>query len=92
MLVQVLPKSVLLSTYGLKSPTLWLSNDAYSVFVSCCENSARDTYVLSGTPGKCSILRHAPPPSSEIWIRPSSVPTTSSPSFFVLSDSATMLP
>jgi len=62
------------------------------VFASWREKSTRDTYVRSGTPGKDSIFLHELPPSSLIWIRPSSVPTARRFSRFSLSASATMFP
>ena len=52
----------------------------------------RETYGYSPTPGNDSIFRHVPPPSSLIWMAPSSVPTSSRPSLSGDSSTHTMFP
>src|SRR6266404_3161569 len=65
---QLLPPSALLKRYGLKSPALWLLNEAYTVLTSWREASTSETKLISGTPGKVSIFRQVTPPSSVAWI------------------------
>src|SRR5581483_8367861 len=78
--VQLRPRSLLSRRYGLKSPDMWPSNAAYTVFGSCDDGMTRATCGVSGTPGKRSILRQLCAPFSDTWMVPSSVPSHSCPS------------
>ena len=75
------PRSVLLNKYGDKSPSLWLSNETYTVFASYKSALISLTNDLSGIPNSVTgIDFHEFPPLLVTWIKPSSVPAQITPS------------
>ena len=75
MRVQLLPKSVVLKTSGVKSLNLYFEMVTYAVAGACGDTSMAFT-IASPTSGGVTLL-HVLPASRVSWTRPSSVPTHS---------------
>src|SRR6266567_8641516 len=80
MLVNVLPKSVVLTKYGRKSSNQWCSNATYAVPAAVREGSIHAISANFGTPGALPVrLVQCLPPSCVICRLPSSVPAQITP-------------